>query len=463
MSAPRAHSDAPIGRGLALGARWQALLRWFRVGLWNAHPEHAWPMRLLRSTIQLIALTVRGFQSDRLLLRASALTYVTALSVIPMLGVVIAILGIFGGNETLVEYAIDQLTTVAPEARETVRAYVGRLDFSRFGTVGGAIVFGTAIFALRHLEATLNDIWGVVANRSWARRFSDYLAVMVVAPLSTGVAISLATTLQSNQMVAWLLENPAFGKLYGVGLSFVPVVVLFVGFTFLFWFFPNTRVRIGAAALGGIVAAILFSAARTIYVDFQIGVATYQAVFGALSSVPLILAWLYACWAILLLGAEVAFAAQNLPFARREMRSGEFTPAEREAVALEIAMLIARRFHERADPPDADALADGLDEPVRTVRRICEELEGADLIRPVTQDDGVDAAYLPAGPLDQLTVGQVLRAVRGSVDGQGQRSVPRDGRVEQTLSRLEGAWTGVADETTLLSLARDGAVPTPEA
>ena len=320
--------------------------------LWAHDPNASWPIRAVRAIGQLLALTARGFQSDQLLLRASALTYVTALSIIPMLGVVIAILSVVGGDQSIVNFAIEQLTTVAPDVRETVRGYAAGLDFSKFGTIGGAILFGTAIFALRHLEQTLNEIWGVARNRSWARRFSDYLAVMVVAPISIGVAVSLATTLQSEPVVASLLRNPAFAKVYGLGLAQVPVLVLFLGFTFLFWFFPNTTVQIRAAALGGLVSAVLFSMARTVYVDFQVGAATYQAVFGALSAVPLILAWLYVCWAVLLLGAEVAFATQNLPFARREMRSGKplrrnAKPSHSRSRSKSCAAFRARKAHPR--------------------------------------------------------------------------------------------------------------------
>ncbi len=436
-----------------LAERLRALWDWGERELWHHDPSEPWYLRGLRSTAQLVALTIQGFRSDRLLLRASALTYVTALSVIPMLGVVISIVGAVGGDQALVDFAIDQLTTVAPDARETLREYAAKLDFGSFGTIGGAIVFGTAILALRHLEATLNDIWGVTARRNWARRFADYLAVLVVAPVSFGIAVSLATTLQSGWIVSRLLEDPTFARIYGLGLSQLPVLVLFVGFTFLYWFFPDTKVRIRAAALGGLVAAILFSGARAVYVDFQVGVATYQAVWGALSAIPLILAWLYACWAVLLLGAEVAYARQNLAFARREMRIGEGTPAEREAVALEIAVAIGSHFRHRRPPPQAEQLADLLDEPVRRVRRICEELEREGLVRSVQQLDELDEAYVPGAPLDQLTVGAVLRAVRGDVDGRDdRRAVPRTPGVAETLARLEGAVRDVADDTRLVDL-----------
>ncbi len=426
---------------------------WLTNGLWQSDPESPRPVRVLQSTAQLIALTVRGFEADHLLLRASALTYVTALSVIPMLGVVIAILSLVGGDETIVNFAIDQLTTVAPEARETIRGFATGLDFKSFGTVGGAIVFGTAIFALRHLESTLNDIWGVANSRGWVRRFTDYLAVMVVGPISIGLAVSLATTLQSEPVVSRLLSNPFFAQVYGLGLSQVPLFVLFLGFTFLFWFFPNTTVEIRAAALGGAVSAVLFSLARTVYVDFQVGAATYEAVFGALSAVPLILAWLYVCWAVLLLGAEVAFAMQNLAFARREMRAGSISPAHRESIAIEMAVSITRDFLFRAEPPTAPQLAESLDEPIRLVRRLLGYLEEANLIRGVVYGDRDDRAFVPSRPARDLTVGDVLRAVRGEAASDAEIE-GRSEAVSSVLTRLALASREIVDNASLETLAR---------
>lgn len=429
------------------------LFAWLRRELWHEDPDEFVLLRGLRASLQLIALTLSGFQSDRLLLRASALTYVTALSVIPMLGVAFAILRMVGGDDTLVAFAIDQLTTVAPEVRETVRGYVDNLNLASFGGIGGALVFGTAIFALRHLERTLNDIWGVHSSRNWARRFSDYLAVLVIAPISTGAAVSLGTTLQSEPLVSSLLSDPSFAQLYGWGLSYLPLCFLFFGFTFLYWFFPDTHVRFRAAALGGAVAAVLFSAARSIYVDFQIGAANYEAVYGALSAIPLILIWLYACWAVLLLGAEVAFAFQNLSFARREMRVGDLCPAEREAVALELMVAIAHAFAVGEEPPTAERLADVLDEPVRRVRRLLEELEQADLVHSLLPRDEADIRFVPAAPIGELSVGQILRAIRGEPSDPREARRRRSRSVTEALDRLDAAWSGVADHTDLESLA----------
>jgi membrane protein len=176
--------------------------------------------------------------------------------------------------------------------------------------------------------------------------------------------------------------------------------------------------------------------------------------------VPLILAWLYACWAILLLGAEVAFAAQNLPYARREMRNGEASPAMREAIAVEVAVEIVRHFRDQQAPPTTESLADELDEPVRLVRQLVDAFENADLVRSVLSRDDEEIAYVPARPIRELTVGEVLRAVRGELEPEPARSQARSPLVEATMGRLKGAWSDVADQTSLETLARptEGAV-----
>ena len=173
-------------------------------------------------------------------------------------------------------------------------------------------------------------------------------------------------------------------------------------------------------------------------------------------AVPLILLWLYACWAVVLLGAEVAFAVQNLAYARREMRSGEASPAQREAIAVEIAVEIVRHFRDQEAPPTAEQLADALDEPVRLVRLLVDHLEQADLVRGVLLRDDKDMAFVPARPVSDLTVGEVLRAVRGKVEREPGKMVVYSQPVAETLDRLEGAWSELADQTSLEILARPG-------
>ncbi len=450
----------------AEGESWLARgQRFFLQDLWafDLRPRSI-TARLLK-LVRLAVIIGEGFVRDHLLLRASALTYVTVLSLIPLLVVAVAIVNVVGGEQALLDLVLDQLTAVSPSAREALQARIEAVDLRSFGTLGATVLVATSVLALRHLETTLNEIWGVKSNRSWPRRFADYLAVMVVAPILTAVALSLATTLQSEPLVESMLANELFRGLHDAGLARLPQLMMLVAFSFLYWFFPNTRVRFTSALIGGLVASILFSAARFVYIDFSLGAARYSVLFGGMVALPLILVWIYTCWAVVLFGAEVAFAHQNLAHYSREWRVGQMGPAERESLGLSLALEVARAFCDRGSPPSATQLSEALDLPIRSVREHLAILEAADLI-VVSASESKEGGYLPARPPDQLTVAEVLAAVRGarkSVDARRMES--RSGAsthraVEGVLRELEDALDPITTTLTLADvLATSGARP----
>jgi len=404
--------------------------------------------------LQFVILTAEGFYRDKLLLRASALTYITALAVVPLLAVVLGILRLVGADQKLADMAIEQIAMGSPDTAQMIGDLVRNANFAQLGTLGATMLLLTTVLSLRHLEKTLNDIWGVRDPRSWLRRLSDYLAVMVIAPLLTGTAVSLATTLQSQSTIRWLFDFPLFARLYSMGLSHLPAVLLLAGFTFLYGFFPNTRVRWRSALVGGLVATVLFSLARSLYVDFYVGAARYSVLFGSAAALPLLLGWLYFCWAIVLLGAEVSYASQNLAQYRREMRLGTPCPAEREALGLHVAVQIARHFRDEEPPPTAESMCERLEVSVRAVRDLLAVLEDGGLVIQTTIDDE-DAGYVPARPLDRISVGDVLRRLRGGVEGAAASpfELPHTpGEVDRILDELAGLWLKEADAMSLAAV-----------
>ncbi|MEZ4218627.1 MAG: YhjD/YihY/BrkB family envelope integrity protein [Myxococcota bacterium] len=405
------------------------------------------PIRLL----QFGYMVVEGFIRDELLLRASALTYIVSLSLIPLLVVVLSLLSALGMTSGLVEAAIDYLAI--PGARETVLPYVQGVDLSGFGTLGAAILFVTTVLALRHGEHAVNEIWGVVAGRSWTRRFTDYLAILIVAPVLLTVALSLGPTLRSDPVVAWLLRFPAFEYAYALGLRYAPVVLLTLAFTFVYWFLPNTQVRVASAALGGVVASALFLIAQALYVDFNVGAATYSAFFGAAATVPLLLVWIYVSASVFLLGAEISFAHQNLATYRREVQGERPAPAEREVLGLCIALEVARAFRDREGYCTADDLADRLGVPVRPVREVMAALEREEILAPCTPD-GREPGHQLGRPSEDVRVAEVLAALRGTPRLPNAAPAVGDTArvVEGVVGDLERAVAPVARETTLATL-----------
>jgi membrane protein len=349
---------------------------------------------------------------DQLLLRAHALTYLTLLSVVPLLALAFALIELVGGSEQVMRLLVQQFAAGSPEAVDWILDYVGRVKFGALGTIGGALLILTTLLAVGNVEHALNAIWGVTKQRPWVRRIPDYLAVVVISPVLLGVALSLGTSLDSQWLVRRLLENPLFATLYDAGLRQAPTVLVIAGLTFLYWFLPNTDVKPRSALLGGVVAGVLFSVAQGLYVGLSVGVAQYDAIFGGFAALPLLMVWIYFEWAITLLGAEVAYAHQTLPLYRREVRGAPAGPAARERIGLGVALAIAKAFRSGERPWDEDALSEHLDVPLRTVREVIAQLEKAGVVAPVA-DSTRSGVWQLARPADRVHVADVLDALRG--------------------------------------------------
>lgn len=449
-------------RGLNLGEKLERAQRFIFSDLWQVDLGAGGRRTALFRFLQFSVMVARGFVGDRLLLRASALTFMTALSAMPLLVVVVALIGLVGGEQSLINMAVDQLTAVSSEASDWIISRIQEVHIRNLGTLGGATLVLTAVLALRHLESTLGEIWGVKQSRSWPRRFADYLAVLVVAPMLAGVAVSLWASLESEPLTRSIEALPLIGELHGLALRTLPQVLLWAAFGFLYWFFPNTRVNVSSAALGALVAVILFSITRMVYVDLSVGAARYSVLFGGLVALPLVLTWIYVCWSVVLFGAEVAFAHQNLAHYRDELRGQTLAPAERETQGARVILAIARAFNRGNGPQTAEHLALELNLPIRSLRETLDELDAAGLIATSLVDD-FEPAYLPSRPPTDTTLADVLLALRGERRPDHGHAARADGpspagedeaALREALAELDRALKQLADSHTLSELAQ---------
>lgn len=430
-------------------------------GLWRQELEPGtWAARGTR-LLQFSIMVGEGFVRDQLLLRASALTYFTVLAIVPLLAIVSSVISAVGVSQNLVGPAIDKFTVVAPEVGKRIHEFVTNANFGALGTFGAATLFLTTVLGISNIERSLNHIWGVKQERPWARRLPDYLAVLIVAPLLLGVGLSLATTVRSQWVIQKLLEYPIFEIAYSLGLRQVPTLMLGGGFAFLYWFLPNTTVRPFAAILAGLVAAIGVDAALTVYVNFSVGVARADTLYGGFAQLPLFFVWVYLVWAIVLFGAEVAFAYQNLALYVREVRGEIAGPAEREAIGLRIALEIARSFRDTRQPWTEDELSDGLRVPVRTVRDILVPLRRAHILASVEADDGGGSGWQLGRPAEGIQAVDVLAALRGSREPvAGDADVTR--AVESLLAEIHSGEVKAARGQSLADLLAGIPVLPPE-
>lgn len=434
----------------ALEARRLRLQRYLDRDLWQPRAEGGVAARFARRALQVAVIVWQGVARNQTLLRASALTYFTMLSLIPLLALAIGLVEAFGAGDSLVRLVAGQIAAVSPEVGDRIVELVRRVDFRSLGAVGGATLFLTTVLALSNVEKALNYIWGVARQRPLARRFPDYLAVLVIAPLLLTTALSLATSLRSDAFVDHLLAGrPVLVHLYELGLRQAPTVLFWGAFSFLYWFLPNTTVRPVPALVGGALAAVLFAALQAGYVAFQVGVARANALFGSFAALPVLLVWIYFSWAIVLLGAELAFAIQNFATFRQAREGEEPRPAEREAVGLAVATRMARSFREGRGGTTAEALAGALDVPVRTVRSLLGDLETAGLVAP-RGDDKLDGCQLGRAA-ESITVADLLQALRGPNED-ALRRVAADPALHSLLEEIGGELRPLLQTRTLADL-----------
>lgn len=451
----RAERQSDESRSEPTPGLWTRARSFVSENLWSREPLPA-PLSWLRSVTQLGIVIAEGFAKDQLVLRAHSLTYLTVLSIVPLLALVATFASMLDVRERVLDMVLAQIAATVPEAREKLAEWAERLDFGALGPVMGAVLISTTVLALGGIEKALNAIWGVTRQRAWVRRVPDYLAVLVIAPLLLGIAIPLRASLESQWVVQRILEIPALAQAYDFGLTQAPLILVVVAFSFMYWFLPNTEVRARSALLGGVLGGVLFGVGQTLYVTLNVGFAKYNAIFGGFAAAPLFLVWVFFSWAIFLLGAEVAYAHQTLARYRREVRGAPAGPAEREAIGLAIALECGRAFRDGAAPWKVDGLSEHLDVPLRTVRDVTERLADEGLLSPCGEEAG-DAFQLGRAA-ERVRLGDVLRALRGP---RAIRFAEPDvtQQVQKALDAVDGAAAKISEDCTLADLveALDGA------
>jgi membrane protein len=427
------------------------LYHFFSTTLWELEPEaFTGSKRYAVKYLQLLALVARDFWDDQCLLRASALSFSSILSLVPFFALTFAVLKGFGVHNKLEPLILDEVAAGSQEIVGRVVTYINNTNMTSMGAIGLVTLVVAVITLLGNIEEAFNVIWGVKETRSLYRKFSDYVSVVIIGPLLLLAAVSITTTLHSQALVKWLVQTSYLGDVLLLFFRLAPYLIIWLALVFLYIFIPNTPVRFKSALFGGVLAGTVWELAQWGYIHFQVGVARYNAIYGTLALLPIFMVWIYTSWLIVLFGVEVVYAHQNIRTFRREIHNPSLSHRVKELLALAILLDIAEAFHFRRHPWTPEQLAEDLDIPVRVVRELLAILIETGYLMETA---GENPTYLPARELEHIAIRDVLLTLKNYGGGLTiARLSAGELRLQEILERVEACSAAALEGMTLKDL-----------
>ena len=274
-----------------------------------------------------LSLTIKFFTAERVMAKASALTYNTLLAIVPILAVVFAIARGFGYNKYIEVWFRDVLSS-QPQAVETiigwVNSYLVHTKSGIFLGIGLLFMLYTVLMLVSNVEQSFNEIWRVANGRSIYRSFANYLAAFFLFPIfiiiTTGLSILITTA--ASTIPDMLMLSSVLRKL----LDLIPYLLMSAFFIGLYVTMPNTHVDWRCAIVPGIIAGTAMQWLQLFYVHSQIWVTGYNAIYGSFAALPLFMLWVQISWTICLFGAELTFTNQHLKRMGFNLEEPDFHP-----------------------------------------------------------------------------------------------------------------------------------------
>jgi membrane protein len=390
--------------------------------------------------LRIIVLAARGFSNDKVQLRASALTFYSLLSVIPVAAIAFAIAKGFGLDKNLEEIILDKFAMYQDILNPILLKARGAIDETRGGYMAGVgviILFWSVMSLLEHIESSFNHIWQIRSSRPWYRKFTDYLTIMLIAPvfiiLSSSITIFISSYLTEFMSKAPILEF--FKPIISFLVRFAPFFISWLTLTILYIIMPNAKVKFVPALISGIIAGTSLQLLQWLYIDLQFGIAKLSAIYGSFAAIPLFILWMQSSWLIVLLGAELSFANQNISRYEIESESLNISNFQKRALVLMILQMIIRNFIIGEKPISSEHIATTLKIPVRLIRDILQDLGHVNLISVIHENENKERLYQPALDVNKLTVSFVFS--RLDKEGTEQILVTKNKDYDRIISILE--------------------------
>ena len=401
-----------------MNPRFQRIREFIQYDLWRQPDMTVYDSkkRLWYRILQTIILVARGFKDKALNVRANSLSFSLLFAFVPMVAGVFAIARGFGFEELLKERISSSFlaeANIAPTMIEWVERYLETARDGLFLGIGLIVLIWAVYAFFNMLERSFNTIWDVKQSRSFGRRLTNYMVVLLLVPIM--IILTSGISIFFNSMATISPVWQAIEPIRRVLLRLVPFVVASGVFTWIFFAIPNTKVRFVSAVIPGVLMGVLFQVVQMFSVYLVVMFTRMSVVYGAFSAIPLILIWLHiTCW-LLLVGAELAFAIQNNEMFAYEKDLQTMSRRYKDYVMLYLLSVIVKRFEQGEQPQTAQEMAAQNQLPIRLVHQLLTRLEETDIVRRVYVEQEEDETFVPAMDTRLITVEMVI----GRISAQG--------------------------------------------
>lgn len=359
--------------------------------------------------VKVIVIAFRGLTRDKLVVRASALTYSIMFAIVPLIALFIAVGKGFGVDYVIrqwLEEALIAQKELIPFIMEFVERYLETAQGGVFIGIGIVILLTSVMNFFQQAEEAFNSIWEVKKSRSILRQFTSYFSSLFLIPIL--VVLTSGLSIYFNNLITQLQFLNILTPLLKFGMKFAPYLMSWILFTVIYIVIPNTRVKFSNGLIAGIIAGTAFQFFQALYIYGQVYLARYDVVYGSFAAIPLLLLWLQISCLIVLLGAEISYASQNLQNYEYEGDSNNISIRYKKFLSLFLTYVIVKRFENNQTPLRNDEIASIYQLPIRLVNQLLTELSESGIIIEILDDDLRTKSYQPALDINQLTVSMLM-------------------------------------------------------
>lgn len=387
-------------------------------------------------------------------LRAMGLVYTTLLSLIPLAAFSFAILKIFGARGDLQPVVYELFSALGPagaaELTSRVMEFANSVSGGVIGSVGFALLAWTLVGTIKKVEDSFNFLWRVQQARSFARRVSEYMTLIVVGPVILVVFIGMSRHALESAPIRVLGRLPLLDMLTAAGVKLAPYVMVSAFFTALYLFVPNTRVRWRPALIGALVAGVAWAAVGRGFTAFVVHSTRLTIVYAGFAFIVAALLWTYLGWLILLAGAQLSFYIQNPTYLRLGLQELRLSSIEVEQLALRLMYFVGRAYLMGSRRWTVNGLSTELGLPGIAVAQMVTTLEHAGLL-VITEEEEL----LPARDIGHIPVGDILDIARNQRSGHFSPRTVFIPPVDRLIATIDEARRSRCGEMTLRDLVEE--------